>query len=148
MKTFELHVQQEIAAFGQFHCPKCNAMRYYQQKYATKQTAWHFLPFPGRPRIIDEYVECQACQQTYRLDVLQYNPGSPTDRLMLSVKYALESGSSVDVLLDELVRSGMNAVGAAKLVNAANERQQKACPNCGVEQAGSLLRCKQCSLAY
>ena len=143
MKTLGLRIRQEIAASGQFHCPKCNVMRYYQQKYDIKQNVRF-----SEIQEIDEYVECQACQQTYRLDVLQYNPNSPTDRLMLSIKYALESGISVDDLLGELVSSGMNVVGAAKLVDSASGCQQKACPSCGIEQIGSLLRCKQCSMAY
>lgn len=148
MKTFGLHIRQDIAASGQFHCPKCNTMRYYQQKYTTKSTTWYFLLLTRKAQVIDEYVECQVCQQTYRLDVLQYNPSSPNDRLMLSIKYALESGVSTNILLDELVHSGMNTAGAAKLVDSANERQQRACPNCGTEQTGSLLRCKQCRLTY
>jgi predicted RNA-binding Zn-ribbon protein involved in translation (DUF1610 family) len=146
MKPFGLRVGREITGRGQFHCPKCMAVRFYQQKHAVKQTFWHFLPFFNDVQVIDEYVECQVCGQTYRMDILEYNPASPTDRLMLSIKYALESGISVNALLDELVCAGMNAVGAAKLVNSANKLQQKVCPNCGIEQVGSLLRCKQCSL--
>lgn len=96
-------------------------------------------------QVIDEFVECQACQQTYRLEVLQYNPGSAADRLMLSVKYALELGVPVHTLQDELVGSGMNSMGATKLVNSASDNQQKTCPNCGAGQAGSLLRCNRCS---
>jgi hypothetical protein len=80
-------------------------------------------------QVMDEFVECQTCQQTYRLEVLQYNPGLAADRLMLSVKYALESGVPAQILQDELVSSGMNAAGATKLVNSAGDSQQKNCRN-------------------
>ncbi len=142
MRTLGLQRHYEIVASGQFHCPKCNVMRYYQQKCAVKHTFWLF----GREQVVDEYVECLVCKQSYQLEVLQYNSGLQTDRLMLSIKYALESGVSVDTLLDGLVYSGMNVIGAVKLVNSASVDEQKSCPNCGIEQVGSLLRCKQCSV--
>jgi hypothetical protein len=145
VRIFGLRIRQAIAASGQFHCPKCNAVQYYQQKYIVKQPILHFF-LRRKTQVIDEYVECQVCRQTYRLDVLQYNRASLADRLMLSIKYALESGISMDTLLEELIYAGMNAVGAANLVSAASECQQKFCPHCGVEQVGSLLRCKQCTL--
>jgi hypothetical protein len=143
---FGLRIRQSIAASGQFHCPKCNTVQHYQQKYIVKQPIL-YLFLRNKAQVIDEYVECQVCRQTYRLDILQYNRASLADRLMISIKYALESGISMDILLEELIYAGMNAVGAANLLSAATECQQKFCPRCGVKQAGSLLRCKQCTLA-
>jgi predicted RNA-binding Zn-ribbon protein involved in translation (DUF1610 family) len=137
-------IWQQTVASGQFHCPKCNVIRSYEQKCIIKHPAWYrFLPFIEQ--VMDEFVECQACRQTYQLEVLQYNHGLAANRLMLSVKYALESGVPAQVLQDELVGSGMNATGATRLVNSASESQQKTCPNCGLRQAGSLLRCHRCS---
>ncbi len=135
---------QEVVASSRFHCPKCNVIRCYQQKCTIMHPAWYsFLPFMSQ--IMDEFVECQTCGQTYRIEVLQYNPDSATDRLMLSVKYALESGMPAQALQEELVDSGMNVAGATRLVDSVGERQQRTCPDCGARQAGSLLRCKRCS---
>ena len=144
MAEFGSRVWQEIAASGKFHCPRCNTLRHYQQKCAIKHPLRRVLLL-FKTQLIDEFVECQACQQTFQPEVLQYNPALATDRLMLSIKYALESGTPAQVLQDELVSSGMNAAGAARLVNFANDGQRTTCPNCGAEQAGSLLRCRRCS---
>jgi len=95
--------------------------------------------------MVDEFVECQTCCQTYRVEVLKYNPCSVTDRLVLSVKYALERGMPAQDLCDELVNAGMNVAGAYKLVDSADHGQQRTCSNCGVQQPGGLLRCRRCS---
>lgn len=138
------HIRQQIVAWGEFHCPRCSTIRRYEQKCNIRHPGWHMLaPFFGQ--IIDEFVECQICRQTYQLEVLQYNASLPANRLLLSVKYALESGVPAQVLQDELINSGMNLIGAAQLVNAAGENQRQTCPNCGTRQTGSLLRCKKCS---
>jgi hypothetical protein len=144
MAEFGWRVWQEVAASGRFHCPRCNTLRYYQQKCIVKRPVWHVLLL-FKEQLIDEFVECQACRQTFQPEVLQYNPALATDRLMLSIKYALESGTPAQVLQDELVSSGMNAAGAARLVDSASDGQRKSCSNCGAEQAGGLLRCRQCN---
>lgn len=144
MMIFGSRIWEEISASGQFYCPKCNSVRCYQQKCAIKHADWRALSL-NKVQILDEFVECQFCKQTFNIEVLQYNSGLPSARLLLSIKFALESGHSVETLRDELICFGMNASGAMKLVNSAIENQYYICPGCGTRQVGKLLRCKQCS---
>lgn len=138
------HIRQQTVAWGEFYCPRCSTIRRYKQKCAIRHSNWHMLAlFFGQ--VIDEFVECQTCWQTYRLEVLQYNQGLAANRLLLSVKYALESGVPAQVLEDELVSSGMNVTSAAQLVSSADKNQKQTCPTCGARQAGRLLRCRPCS---
>lgn len=61
------------AGKGQFHCPQCGSSQAYLHKRVKEWFALYFIPcIPIKT--VGEYIECQACKNTYRMDVLQYDP--------------------------------------------------------------------------
>jgi uncharacterized tellurite resistance protein B-like protein len=62
------------AAEGQFHCPDCGQSPYRHRRVRRFFTLY-FIPLIPLD-MLGEYVECGACQGTYQLGVLSYNPGA------------------------------------------------------------------------
>lgn len=60
------------AGKGQFHCPQCGPQAY-QHKKVKKWFTLYFIPCIPM-ETLGEYVECQGCKGTYRLEVLKYDP--------------------------------------------------------------------------
>ncbi len=65
------------AASGEFHCPECssslNAKMNYIHKKVRRFFTLYFIPLIPLD-LHGEYVECQQCRGTYKLDVLDYDP--------------------------------------------------------------------------
>jgi uncharacterized tellurite resistance protein B-like protein len=59
---------------GQFHCPTCGPMAY-KHKGVRCFFTLYFIPLIPLHQL-GEYVECQQCQGTYQVDILNYDPGS------------------------------------------------------------------------
>jgi uncharacterized tellurite resistance protein B-like protein len=63
------------AGSGQFFCPGCEAKRDYAHKRVRRFFTLYFLPIIPLD-VIGEYVECLHCRDTYKPDVLHYDPTS------------------------------------------------------------------------
>lgn len=60
---------------GVFHCPQCNAKVNYKWMHVRKWGHMYWIPlFPGE--VLGEYVECQACMNTFKPAVLDYDPAA------------------------------------------------------------------------
>ncbi len=118
MRWWGSRIDENVVATGQFFCPKCGATRLYVQKRVVRYIMLYSFRLFAVQRA-DEFVECQACCETYQLEALRYNPLSAIDRLLASARYELESGLPAQLLQKKLVRSGMNAAGAEKVVRLA-----------------------------
>ena len=58
---------------GVFHCPQCNTKVNYKWIHVRKWGHIYWIPLaPGE--VLGEYVECQACMNTYKPGVLDYDP--------------------------------------------------------------------------
>jgi len=61
------------AGRGEFYCPQCKTYtRYLHQQVHQKATV--FFVSVANLKLLGEYVECQSCDGTYKMEVLDYNP--------------------------------------------------------------------------
>jgi tellurite resistance protein len=65
-------VTSEVAS-GQFNCPSCDTRRPYVHKRVRRFFTLYFIPLIPLDTI-GEYVECQHCRDTYKPEVLEYDP--------------------------------------------------------------------------
>lgn len=56
-----------------FHCPTCSAQEAYKHKRIRRFFTLYFIPVIPLD-MVGEYVECQKCKGTYKLDVLDFDP--------------------------------------------------------------------------
>jgi tellurite resistance protein len=63
------------AGKGEFHCPGCDALRPYDKKRVRRFFTLYFIPIIPLD-VLGEYVECQHCKDTYKTDVLGYDPAA------------------------------------------------------------------------
>jgi tellurite resistance protein len=61
------------AGSGDFHCPSCDAKRAYVHKRCRRFFTLYFIPIIPLD-VLGEYVECQECKDTYKPEVLSYDP--------------------------------------------------------------------------
>jgi hypothetical protein len=58
---------------AEFFCPQCNNRRNYQGKKLQRFFTLYFIPVIPLS-VIQEWVECQTCKQTYKPEVLHHDP--------------------------------------------------------------------------
>jgi tellurite resistance protein len=60
---------------GVFHCPHCATQVNYVWKQVRRWTHIYYIPLAAG-ELLGEYVECQACMNTYKPTVLDYDPAA------------------------------------------------------------------------
>ena len=73
---------------GQFFCPKCNDLRPYKQKRASKMFTLYFIPL-FETKNLGEFVECQVCRSGFDPKILE-----PANQSM----FKLVAGSRYELL--------------------------------------------------
>ena len=58
---------------AQFNCPSCSGSSSYKHKRVRRFFTLYFIPVIPLD-LLGEYVECQSCRGTFKLDVLTYDP--------------------------------------------------------------------------
>lgn len=58
---------------GDFYCPECAQKTAYLHKQVHKAATFFFIPLANLD-LLGEYVECQDCLSTYKMDILDYDP--------------------------------------------------------------------------
>ena len=61
------------AGNGHFHCPSCRAKVPYGHKRVRRFFTLYFIPVIPLD-MLGEYIECRQCRDTYRTEVLDYDP--------------------------------------------------------------------------
>jgi uncharacterized tellurite resistance protein B-like protein len=65
--------ETSTAGRGEFYCPQCETYtRYLHQQVHQKATVF-FVPVANL-KLLGEYVECQSCDGTYKMEILDYDP--------------------------------------------------------------------------
>jgi tellurite resistance protein len=64
-------------AHGEFHCPGCDGRHEYHHKRVRRFFTLYFIPIIPLD-MLGEYIECQNCKDTYKLNVLSYDPSAAT----------------------------------------------------------------------
>jgi tellurite resistance protein len=60
-------------AHGEFYCPGCSARQAYVHKACRRYFTLYFIPLIPLDQI-GEYIECQCCTGTFKIEVLQLDP--------------------------------------------------------------------------
>jgi tetratricopeptide (TPR) repeat protein len=103
---------------GTFYCPNCNATRGYVRKRATEYATAYFIPiFPLHE--LGEFVECLACHQQWKPEVLSREPPSAQVRLLIAIRRDYQTGIRMSLLLSKLKDAGFDEQTANKLIHLA-----------------------------
>ena len=62
-----------VAGTGIFFCPECNTKTEYQHKHVRRAATVFFVPVVNLD-LLGEYIECQSCLNTFKMEVLNYDP--------------------------------------------------------------------------
>jgi transcription elongation factor Elf1 len=62
--------QEQQLSQGTFFCPKCNDLRPYTRKQASRYFTLYVIPL-FETKNIREYVECQVCQSGFHPQILE-----------------------------------------------------------------------------
>jgi uncharacterized tellurite resistance protein B-like protein len=94
---------------GQFHCPKCQGKRLYEHKRVRRFFTLYFIPlFPIKD--LGEFVECQTCDQTYKEEVLDYDPEAEKRQTTAAIQHALRRVMAAMLVLEETPSEASRAV--------------------------------------
>ncbi len=108
--------QKELAQ-GTFYCPKCNDIRPYIRKRASRYFTLYFIPL-FETKNLGEFVECQTCKSNFDPKVLE-----PDSQKMLKVvaatRYALLHGTAPAQMKSQLMDAGADDQTADKIIQMA-----------------------------
>jgi len=62
-----------VAGSGMFYCPECGTKTRYQHKQVRRAATVFFVPVVNLD-LLGEYIECQSCMNTFKMEVLNYDP--------------------------------------------------------------------------
>lgn len=112
---------------GRFYCPHCEAKRNYHQYRLAHYFTLFFIPiFPFKT--IADYVQCNACQGQFKMDVLH----NTADQILLRRIYAdASAGMPLQMISKKLMNQGLTQLEAdAAVQQVANQCVQKNCSSC------------------
>ena len=69
---------------GDFNCPSCNSTQNYSLKSVRRFFTLYFIPVIPLDKL-GEYVECTTCKNTYKTDILEYDPA--TSAVVVEAEY-------------------------------------------------------------
>ena len=58
---------------GKFFCPECNVRTNYHHNQVHQKATVFFIPVLNL-KLLGEYIECQNCSNTYKMEMLDYDP--------------------------------------------------------------------------
>ena len=131
---------------GQFYCPRCQVQRTYEHKQAKRYFTLYFVPLIPMGDL-GEFVECQTCHMTFKLDVLTMKPTpNPVSAIELlnSVKSRLLNGDPVEYIVRDLTAAGIEREVAMSLVTSSIGTARKSCKNCNLSYAADVTVCQEC----
>ena len=88
---------------GQFNCPRCGHCDYKHKRVRCFFTLY-FIPLIPMHQL-GEYVECQTCQGTYQVEILQYDPSAANQNFealfMVAMKQVMIAMLLADGVIDD-----------------------------------------------
>lgn len=89
---------------GQFYCPQCSGNCDYRHKSVRRFFTLYFIPVIPLDQL-GEYIECQRCQGTFQLDILNYDPAAQGDQVealfMVAMKQVMIAMLLADGVIDD-----------------------------------------------
>ncbi len=84
---------------GSFFCPNCGSSQHYELKSLRKHGHVYWIPLMPMGDS-HEYVECQGCQETFRPEVLTYDPAESQKDFKSEFEYALRRLMTLMMMAD------------------------------------------------
>jgi tellurite resistance protein len=91
------------AGQGTFSCPSCSSFRQYKKKRVRRFFTLYFIPIIPLD-LIGEYVECSACESTWKTDILDYEPAQPRRNIEAEYQLAVRRVMVLMTLSDGLIQ--------------------------------------------
>jgi len=88
-------------AKGEFHCPSCRE-RNYQWRRVRRFFTLYFIPVIPLD-LLGEYIECDTCQDTFKLGVLEYDPRGEQQAFEAEYQRAIKRVMILMVIADGVV---------------------------------------------
>ncbi len=91
-------------AKGAFFCPGCGTEQSYRKKTVRRFVTFYFIPTIPLDKL-GEYVECQSCQGTYKVEVLSCEPGAGKARIRAEFETAVRRIMVLMMMADETIEA-------------------------------------------
>jgi hypothetical protein len=143
MIIFGWRTRESTTGRGEFACPRCNSNQPYRFKAVKTWFTLYFLPVIPL-KTLGEFVQCQACGDNFRPDVLDRAPLSDTPRTTLNASSELRAGKPIEQVRQSLIESGMDEAAAAYTIDRTAGERRQACRKCGLTYHWSISVCAQC----
>ncbi|UCC23147.1 MAG: TerB family tellurite resistance protein, partial [Planctomycetota bacterium] len=102
-----------IVAKGEFYCPECNAHTHYHHNQVHEKATVFFVPVVNL-KLLGEYIECQSCGSTYKMEILDYDPEKEQQEIKAlylgGIKKVMTTMMLADGRIDENEKSMMKDV--------------------------------------
>ena len=100
-------------ATGEFYCPECNAQTSYNHDQVHEKVTVFFIPIANL-NLLGEYIECQNCFNTYKMEILDYNPEEEEEEFealyLIGLKKVMTMMMLADGKIDENEKSMMKDI--------------------------------------
>ena len=98
---------------GEFFCPECNAHTQYHHDQVHEKATVFFIPIVNL-RLLGEYIECQNCVNTYKMEILDYDPEQEQKEIeaiyLVGIKKVMTMMMLADGKIDENEKSMMKDI--------------------------------------
>lgn len=128
---------------GRFFCPECGSEQPYRKKETYKYFTLYWMKV-ARRELLDSYIECKTCRETFKPEVLVYEPPSPEELLILRAREDLRSGTPFLTVVAKIKRLGQTAEAAEEIVNKALGEKYRWCASCEQAYHLDIRECLYC----
>jgi hypothetical protein len=128
---------------GTFYCPRCDAQKAYIHKEVSRYFTLFFLPI-FKIKKLGEYLQCKACNTTFKPEVLQIEPLSQGQRILINIKGDLASGTPIQMVEKKLINAGMEPDSALKIINEIKPEIVRKCSACNLTYVAAITKCSNC----
>ena len=98
---------------GEFFCPECNAHTQYHHDQVHEKATVFFIPVINL-KLLGEYIECQNCVNTYKMEILDYDPEQEQKEIeaiyLVGIKKVMTMMMLADGKIDENEKSMMKDI--------------------------------------
>ena len=101
---------------GDFHCPSCNCTQHYGLKRVRRFFTLYFIPLIPLDKL-GEYVECDCCKDTYKPEILGYDPNANAASFEAEYRSAIKK-----VMLHMLLADGVVDEAEVEVAQSIFER--------------------------
>ena len=126
---------------GVFYCPHCNAQTQYHHNQVHEKATVFFIPVINL-RLLGEYIECQNCDSTYEMEILDYNSEQEQKKIeaiyLVGIKKVMTTMMLADGKIDENEKNMMKDIyknlADSTLSDYDIDKEIKNCKSTGIRQ--------------